>query len=44
VHVIPNPLLDERRKECRRKAEYKRHEPENIYSDVGLRRVESRIR
>ena len=44
MHIIPNPLLDECRKECYRKAEDEGHEPEQIDSDVGWRRVKGRIR
>ncbi len=44
MHVIANPLLDKDCKECRRKTEDKGHEPEDIYTYVGRRWVESRER
>jgi hypothetical protein len=44
MHVIANPLLDEDRKECRRKTEDKGHKPKGVYAYDGWRRVESRER
>ena len=40
MHVVSDPLLDECREKCRRKAENKGHEPKGIHTDIRCRWVE----
>jgi len=42
VHIIPNPLLDEGRKECGRKTENEGHEPKHVHANIGCGWIESR--
>ena len=44
AHISPNPLLNERRKDCSRQTAYEAQKPENTDSAVRSRYMKGRIR
>jgi hypothetical protein len=44
MHITADPLLDEYREECRRKAEGEGHETKRNYTDVGCGWAKRRVR